>query len=201
VEYTASLIVLHLRTETEGRFAAAAIHFQHKPDDAIAFERALGCPVRSPAAWNGVSLPLEAWRLPLRRRDPVLRHVLETQANEILARLPARTGLALEVQRALTVRVAGGDTRIDALARDLALSGRTLQRRLAAEGVSYQDLLDEARKEAAGRHISESRLSISEVAYLVGYSEPAPFYRAFKRWFGVTPDDFRQKHRATDCLG
>ena len=63
------------------------------------------------------------------------------------------------------------------------------------EGVSFQELVDEARKEAAGRYLGESALAISEVAYLVGYSEPAPFHRAFKRWYGVTPDVFRQKRR------
>jgi AraC-like DNA-binding protein len=195
VEYFASLMILHFRNETDGHFAAAQVNFQHKPDDVVAFERVLGCPIRSTALWNGVSIPLAAWRLPLRRRDPVLRKVLESQADQILARLPARTGLALEVQRALVARVAGGDTRIDALARQLAMSGRTLQRRLAAEGVSYQDLLDEARKEAAGRYISESTMAIGEVAYLVGYSEPAPFHRAFKRWYGTTPDVFRHQRR------
>jgi AraC-like DNA-binding protein len=75
------------------------------------------------------------------------------------------------------------------------MSGRTLQRRLGAEGVSYQQLLDDARKEAAGRHIGDPALAICEIAYLVGYAEPAPFHRAFKRWYGMTPDVFRQKQR------
>jgi AraC-like DNA-binding protein len=194
-EYLASLMILHLRSETDGRFAAGNVSFQHTPDDPAAFEVILGCPVRAAASWSGVSVPLDAWRLPLRRRDPILRQVLESQADEILARLPTRTGVAFDVQRALTSRVAGGDTRIDTLARQLAMSGRTLQRRLAAEGVSYQELLEDVRKEAAGRYISESRLAIGEVAYLVGYSEPAPFHRAFKRWYGMTPDVFRQKRR------
>jgi AraC-like DNA-binding protein len=197
VEYNASLMVLHFRSETDGRFTAANVSFRHKPDDEVGFERILGCPIRSLESWNGVTIPLDAWRLPLRRRDPVLRQLLEARGNDILARLPARAGLALEVQQALTSRVAGGDTRIVAVARQLAMSGRTLQRRLAAEGVSYQELLDDARKETAGRHISESTLAIGEVAYLVGYSEPAPFHRAFKRWYGITPEVFRQKQRET----
>jgi AraC-like DNA-binding protein len=75
------------------------------------------------------------------------------------------------------------------------MSARTLQRRLAAEGVSYQELLEDARKEAAGRYMTESTLAIGEIAYLVGYSEPAPFHRAFKRWYGMTPEAFRQKQR------
>jgi AraC-like DNA-binding protein len=121
--------------------------------------------------------------------------MLEARADEILARLPTRTGLAFEVQRALTARVAGGDTRIGAVARQLAISGRTLQRRLAAEGVSYQELLEDARKEAAGRFISDATLAIGEVAYLIGYSEPPSFHRAFKRWYGMTPETFRQQPR------
>jgi len=196
VEYVASLMVLHFRNETDGRFVAANVSFRHKLDDTAGFERVIGCPAKSTASWNGVSIPREAWRLSLRRRDPVLRQVLETQANDILARLPPRTGLALEVQRALTARIAAGETRIGAIARQLAMSGRTLQRRLSAEGVSYQELLEDARKEAAGRFISEPTLAIGEVAYLVGYSEPAPFHRAFKRWYGMTPEAFRQKQRA-----
>jgi AraC-like DNA-binding protein len=195
VEYVASLVILHFRSETDGRFAAANVSFQHKPEDVVGFGRILGCPIQPTASWNGVTVPIEAWRLPLRRRDAVLKHVLESQADSILSRVPARAGLALEVQRALTGRVAGGHPRIGALARQLAMSGRTLQRRLAAEGVSYQELLEDARKQAAGRYMNESTLAIGEIAYLVGYSEPAPFHRAFKRWYGVTPEAFRQKLR------
>lgn len=194
-EYLASLMILHLRTETDGHFAVKSISFQHTPDDVVGFERILGCAVRPASSWNGLSVPLDAWHLPLRRRDPVLRQVLESHAEDILARLPERTGLALEVQRALASRVIGGDTRIGALARQLAMSGRTLQRRLAAEGVSYQQLLDDARKEAAARYLSEPTLAICEVVYMVGYSEPAPFHRAFKRWYGMTPSEFRQRQR------
>ena len=98
VEFNASLMILHFRNETDGRFAAANVSFRHTPDDVVGFERVLGCPVQPASRWNGVSVPLEAWRLPLRRRDPVLRQILESQANDILARLPNRSGLALEVQ-------------------------------------------------------------------------------------------------------
>jgi AraC-like DNA-binding protein len=192
VEFTVSLMLFHLREETEGRFVAQSISFEHTPDDVAAFEHTFGCPVTSSASWVGISVARDAWRLPLRRRDPVLGRMLQAQADDVLARLPAREGLALEVQRTLTTRVAGGDTRIAALAPQLAMSARTLQRRLAAEGVSYRELLEDARKEAAGRYIAESVLSIAEVAFLVGYSEPAAFHRAFKRWYRTTPQLYRQ---------
>jgi AraC-like DNA-binding protein len=192
VEFATSLTILHFRHETEGRFCASQITFTHATDDPVAFERILGCPVRL-ASSNTISVPVESWQLSLRRRDPVLRQLLELQAEKALANIPTRTGLALEMQRALVSRVATGDTSIATLGREFAMSERTLQRRLAAEGTSYQELLDDARKEAAGRYLTESTLAIGEVAYLVGYSEPAPFHRAFKRWFGVTPDVFRRQ--------
>jgi AraC-like DNA-binding protein len=81
------------------------------------------------------------------------------------------------------------------VARTLSTSARSLQRRLAAAGTSYQQLLDLARKEAAERHLTESLLSIGEIAYLLGYSEPAAFNRAFKRWHKDTPQAFRQRQR------
>lgn len=200
VEFVSALMVLHFRAETHGRFEVAHISFQHTPDDVDGFQRTLGCAVRPASAWNGLTVPRGAWQLPLRRRDPVLRHVLEAHAEDVLARVPARTGLARDVQRALTARVAGRDTRVGAIARELAMSARTLQRRLAGEGVSYQQLLDDARMQAAARYLQEPSLAICEVAYLVGYSEPAPFHRAFKRWYGMTPEIFRQRRRGAGAL-
>jgi AraC-like DNA-binding protein len=101
-------------------------------------------------------------------------------------------GLPLEVRRALASRVGRGDTRIQTIARILATSPRSLQRRLAAADVSYQELLDLSRKDAAERYLAESPLSISEVAHLLGYSEPAAFNRAFRRWHHQTPQAFRR---------
>jgi AraC-like DNA-binding protein len=110
-------------------------------------------------------------------------------------------GVALDVRRALASRVGGGDTRIQTVARTLATSARSLQRRLAAAGVSYQELLNLAKSAAAERYLSDSRLSIGEVAYLLGYSEPAAFTRAFRRWSEETPQAFRLRQRmiSTGC--
>jgi len=194
VDYSASLIVLHFRAETDGRFTAVSLHLRHRPDDADAFARVLGCEVNGAASWNGLIVPMESWRLPLRRRDSLLRRLLESQADQILARLPQRTGVAEQVQRALAADLSAAGARIESVARQLAMSARTLQRRLADEGVSFQQVLDAARREAAARYLEEPTLATSEIAYLVGYSEPAPFHRAFKRWYATTPETFRKRH-------
>jgi AraC-like DNA-binding protein len=120
-----------------------------------------------------------------------LRGFLEQQANEATGQLPIQDSEVIEVRRVLARRIACGETDIAVVARELAISPRTLQRRLATHGVSYQTLLEDTRKEAAGRHVAGSNLAICEITFLLGYSEPAPFHRAFKRWYGMTPQTFR----------
>src|SRR5262249_40763068 len=77
VEFEATLTVTRLREETGGRFTAAGLSFRHAVDDPAGFARAVGCPVVDRATWNGLSVPSESWQLPLRRRDPILRRLLE----------------------------------------------------------------------------------------------------------------------------
>jgi len=194
-EFEAALVVLRLREETDGRFAAAGVYFQHQPDDVTGLEQALGCPVRTGASWNGVAIDRSTWQLPLRRRDPILRKFLESQADAMLASMPARAGVAVDVRHAVASRIASGAIRMSAIARQLGMSERTLHRRLADDGITYQELLEEVRRAAAGRYLDESGLAIGEIAYLLGYSEPSAFHRAFKRWYGTTPEAFRTRPR------
>jgi AraC-like DNA-binding protein len=196
-EYTSSLIVHHLRSETQGRVRVAFVSLMHQPDDAVALARQLECEVRTAAPWNGVAFPRETWRLPLRRRDPVLRQVLEGHARDVSARTPppAADSASLRVRGVLATRLGRGEPSVRDVARRLAVAPRTLQRRLAAEGVTYQELVDDTRREAAERLLVDASLAVAEIAYLLGFSEPSAFHRAFKRWAGVTPQDFRRKHR------
>jgi AraC-like DNA-binding protein len=190
VEYCTSLNTLHFRAETEGRFHAVHLSFRHRPDDVGEFERMLGCPVFTEQAWSGMVISRAVWALPLRRRDPILRGTLEQHADEIARRLPA-AGIDAEMSRVLASRMTGGDLGIGAVARELGVSARTLQRRLMSSGLSYKDLVDSARREAALRYLSDPSLSIAEIAWLLGYSEASAFHRAFKRWMGSGPQSWR----------
>jgi AraC-like DNA-binding protein len=195
-EYTISLTLLHLRREAAGTLRAESVSFAHQPDDRAAFEEVFGCPVRVNAPWSGFTLSAEAWQLPMRRRDPILQSVLERHAADVVAKIPAGDDVVSQLRRVLARRVAGGETSVSATARDLGTSVRTLQRRLATTGISYQELLDQSRCEAAERHLADATLSIAEVAWLIGYSEPSAFHRAFKRWRGLSPQAFRQQKHA-----
>ena len=193
LEYVLSLAVLHLGRETGGRLKVAALEFAHSVDDVAEFERRLRCPVHAQSGWSGFLIPRVSWQLPLRRRDAILHGVLRRQADEVVARSPRITSAAFEVARLLALRVAGRDTRLQVLARQMGTSARTLQRKLAEEGVSYHALLEEARRRAAEGYLAEPTLSVGEIGYLLGYSEPAAFHRAFRRWHRSTPAAYRQR--------
>jgi AraC-like DNA-binding protein len=98
-----------------------------------------------------------------------------------------------EVRSVLSSQLTAGDLRIDVVARRLATTPRTLQRRLSRAGTSFEVLCDDARKEAAQTYLADTTLSIAEVTYLLGYSEPTAFHRAFRRWHGTTPHAFRTR--------
>lgn len=195
IEYTTLLSVLHLRRETDDRFAAASAHFTHRPDDVSEVRRVLRCAVHVGETWNGLSLSAAMWRLPLRRRDPILRELLERQAQEQSEAAGPATDDVSRLRRALVSRVAGGDMRIQSVAPALAMTPRTLQRRLAAAGTRYQDVVEGIRREASESYLVDSALSAGEIAALLGYSEAAAFHRAFKRWTGRTPLEYRRARR------
>jgi AraC-like DNA-binding protein len=195
-EFISSLMVHHLRNETQGRLRVAFVSLMHQPDDVTDLERQLGCAVQAPASWNGVAFPRDMWRLPLRRREPALRRVLEGHARELSARAPATVdSVSARVRAVLAARLGRGEPSVAAVARQLAVAPRTLQRRLAAEGVSYQQLVDVTRRETAQRLLTDASLAVAEIAYLLGFSEPSAFHRAFKRWVGVTPQEYRTRRR------
>ncbi|MDJ0945820.1 MAG: helix-turn-helix transcriptional regulator [Kiloniellales bacterium] len=109
-------------------------------------------------------------------------------------RLPAADGgLAAVVRRAIAASLVSGRTSLTGVATTAGLSVRSLQRRLAAEGLTYSQLREEIRRDAACRLIDDNDFSLAQVASALGYSDPAHFTRAFVRWHGVTPRAYRER--------
>ena len=104
------------------------------------------------------------------------------------------TGFRREVERHVEPLLPSGAIRMEAVARALNCSRQTLYRRLKAEGVTFEQLLDALRRRLALRLVREPGLSVKEIAYRLGFSEPAAFSRAFKRWTGRTPRQARGRH-------
>ena len=102
-----------------------------------------------------------------------------------------------QVRSIIASEFRGGDPSLEHVAEQLAMTPRTLQRKLHEIGTSHNELLDQMRRQLAMRYLREREMAICEVAYLLGFSESSSFHRAFKRWTGVTPKEFRKNLQAT----
>ena len=90
---------------------------------------------------------------------------------------------------------AKGAVPLDDVARHLGMSGKTLERRLTRRGTSYRAMVEGIRRDLAEHYLADTDLRLQQIAYLLGYSEPAPLVRAFKRWTGSTPMQYRARRR------
>jgi len=196
-EYIAAIIVRAFREMTRKRLTPVRAEFMHgRPNAPVAYERYLGCEVRFHAAWDALIYDAEAIRLPVVGADDQLLKVLERACRQILGPVPKKQNLVHDVRELVMDRLTKGPVRIDAVARDLGMSSKTLERRLAQQGESFSVLLDDIRGGLAKRYLSDTDFRLDQVAYLTGYSEPAALVRAFKRWTGATPIQFREQRAA-----
>ena len=118
----------------------------------------------------------------------------EPELRQRLADLDGSVSMAKRVRAALHEGIPSGLVTMDAIARKLAMSKRTLQRRIEAEGTSFQQILKETREALARHYLERTALPAAEISFLLGFDEPNSFYRAFRTWTGTTPDSLRQAH-------
>ena len=123
--------------------------------------------------------------------------LLSSYADDLLAEAAASTGVTADVSRVLVTALPRGIVQRDLVARELGMSSRTLSRRLSAEATTFGQILESVRRDLAQRYLRDHGLSIHEVAFLLGYTEPSTFFRAFKRWTGRTPAKWRASAGAT----
>ncbi|MBL8742699.1 MAG: AraC family transcriptional regulator ligand-binding domain-containing protein [Myxococcales bacterium] len=128
---------------------------------------------------------------PIATFNSKLRNYFDEECKKLAVVLGGGSTVA-QVRKVLMASMNGGDTSIEATAKALAMSPRSLQRRLADEGSRYNDLLAEIRAELAKRYLARGTISVTEVAYLLGFAEPPAFFKAFKRWTGMTPRAFQE---------
>jgi AraC-like DNA-binding protein len=121
-----------------------------------------------------------------------LRDYFDQECKRLLSAVPASTTMSSQVRKELIRCMDGGDSSVEGVAKRLAISSRSLQRRLTEEGTRFNDLLTDVRSEFAQRYLARGTVSASEVAYLLGFTEPPAFFKAFKRWTGMTPREFQQ---------
>jgi AraC-like DNA-binding protein len=192
-EYVAPLVLGALRFVSESNVAPLKARFQHAArGDPSDYERLLGCPVEFLAERSELLLSKETLERESRHASPSLAGLHEQFARRMLA-LREDCGVVGRVRRELAGSLEGGSPTLGVVARRLAMSQRSLQRRLAEEGTRFGLVLEDLRRELAREHLEAHGAAISEIAWLTGFSDVSAFTRAVSRWFGRGPAQLRRE--------
>ncbi|MGA0608547.1 AraC family transcriptional regulator [Phenylobacterium sp. VNQ135] len=169
-----------------------AVHLTHPdPGYGDVYEEVFGCPATFGADRNAFLIDPSWPQAPVQHLPRYAFDVLSDHAESLLASLASSATVRGVVEKHLAEMLHTGEASVDAVAARMALSRQTLYRKLKAEGVTFEQVLDQLREKLALRYLKGRRVSVNETAYLVGFSDPAAFSRAFKRWTGMSPRDAR----------
>lgn len=179
------------RLTRDDAFAPSQVQLQRAaPQDEGPFQSFFRCPVVFDAPDNSLFFDPADMDQPLPMANPELARANDQVIIDYLNR-QADTDIVNRVRAALIESLPAGTPAQDDVARSLNVSGRTLQRRLAEQSLTFKGLLETVRQELAVQYLATRARSVSEVAYLLGYSEPGNFARSFRRWTGRTPVQFQ----------
>ena len=166
------------------------------PVDTQAYLRFFGCPVRFEQAETVLQFPVALLATTLSKPDLALVRVLEQQADALLAELPDMDDFEQAVRRSIAYVAREGEASLDRVANELHTSARTLRRRLEDRGKPFRELRDDTLRRMAESHLADPRLTLPEIAQLLGYSEQSAFTRAYTRWTGESPGVSRRRLQA-----
>jgi AraC-like DNA-binding protein len=196
VDYTLAVTQLRLQQSTGLPVAPCAVDLAYPAPDDDRAERFFGCPVRHGAPDSRLEFAPELWSRPVPGADAARAAGVEQHAALQRDPRPPDDDLVARVRTAVASALPDGAPSLDALARSLGLSGRSLQRHLAARGLGFAEIVETVRDQLAREHLGRADRALSEVAFLLGYSEQSAFTRAFKRRNGLTPGAWRRSLRA-----
>lgn len=173
-----------------------SIHFTYaEPSYRAEYDRVFGVPLVFGSHMNALQLDEEVCSTTPPRTNPYLSRVLVGRADELLEQLDSSKSTRGRVEGLLIPILHTGEANIETIANKLGLSRQTLFRKLRAEGVTFEQILDEFRHKLAVQYLAERKTSVNETAYRLGFSGPAAFSRAFKRWSGHSPRTIASRKR------
>jgi len=187
-----------IRSALGPHWAPEQVEFEHpQPEAWYEHCKAFDAPVLFARGSNALVFRSKILHRPMPGRDPrLLALVLESIRRLGAPQPPQEPGrIVAEVKASIRRHLAEGTPDLEAIAGDLRLPVWSIQRRLAEQGLTFSRLLDQSRRELASWYLQQSSMSLSELALVLGYSEISAFSRAFRRWFGLSPRQWRQAHR------
>jgi AraC-like DNA-binding protein len=190
-------VIRALRMQTGRDFAPSRMTFAHtRNSDLREVHRLLRCPVEFAHVTDSWVLPQSVMELPIRSEDSHLLQILTAHADDLLAERGTAAGLQSMVESQLLSLLPSGRVQAAAVAQQLGMSARSFTRHLAEEGTAFGEIIDRLRNRLALRYLADERMSLQQIAWLLGYSELTAFNHAFKRWFGTSPGRARNQPSA-----
>lgn len=191
-DYLFSAYVSRVRMRIRPALRVAAVELrQSEPAWGQRHREVFDAPVRFGAEEDRLLFDAEEWSAPMDTADEALATLLEEHARMLAGRLPRTTpGFRTDVEEAIAASLPGGASEDD-VARRLHVSVRTLQRKLRQEGTSFREVAEDVFAHVARTWLAKPDVSIAEVAFLLGFSDPSSFTRAFRRWTGEAPGRWR----------
>lgn len=197
VDETAIAALVHFCRDISDQadYAPLSVDFINpEPANIAAYEDWFRCPVRFGQEKTRVVVSANALNIATRSADPALIEILQAQADALLETLPqSADSYSGDVRRLITEQLRDGEPTAENAAAAMHITSRTLHRKLAREGSSFRELLQQTRQHLAQDYLQDPRLQLVEIAQLLGYSEQSALSRAFKEWNGQTPAQYRRK--------
>jgi AraC-like DNA-binding protein len=164
------------------------------PADLAPYRAAFRCPVLFDAPRNSLLFAADDMVAGLPTSNPLLAELHERFAGEYLQHFD-HAQISYRAREMIIRRLPDGEPKRDEIASELCMSERTLQRRLEEEGTSFNQLMDDTRRELAEQYLGRLQLSLAQAAYLLGFSDQSSFFRACRRWFDLSPGQYRSQLR------
>ena len=166
-----------------------------EPESAELYRDFFQCPVHFEQDSNCLQFAIELKHKPLPHASVELLKLMQQRAQKIIDAITPPSSVAGQVAALLSSTLVGQEPDKGLIAEQLHMSQRTLQRKLAQENTTYQDILNDIRQGLALDYLQQPELSITDIAYLLGFTEPSAFFRAFKKWQGMTPGQYREQQQ------
>lgn len=174
-----------------------AINLKHKPPSySERYQQLLSCPVNFSTGYTEIVFDKKYLSYKLPHKSSSLQKVLAKHLDQVLSKVSAKHKVSTCVAKLIKKRLATDSIDSEQIAKKLHMSRQTLYRRLNQENISFHELVERVRKERALFYLDQGDYSLSQIAFLLGFSELSAFSRAFKRWTGVSPGKYKQQAQA-----
>lgn len=179
----------------------SAVHFRRAaPADTRIYDDFFRCPVVFSQAENALIFPASLMQEPTRDADPQMQQWMQQQGTQLLSHYDQELNLTNEVRAAIYRLLQQGEPELERIAASLNINPRTLRRKLQEMNSGVKELVDEMRQELALLYLQQPRLSLVDIAFMLGFSEQSAFTRAFKRWQGMPPGRYRElQNKTSEC--